>query len=229
MKSRRIKSAFYILMDIPMRISGGLYKKVMAPNGNRENVRVHIGPGQEKYLDDWINVDANFMSADIDVWADLRNGIPFRENSVDVFYSHHVIEHLPNELLPAHFQEMYRCLKPGGIFRVGGPNGRSAAKKYVEGDKEWFGDFPNYRESIGGRFDNFIFCGGEHFTLLTPSYLEELAEDAGFPKIEVCAPVVETHHPDLIGPEVLEMEYESTPDTPHTLIVEGQKPERSDG
>ena len=49
----------------------------------------------------------------------VRNKLPFRNNAVDVFYSHHVIEHLPDSSLPFHFREMYRCLKGEGIIRVG--------------------------------------------------------------------------------------------------------------
>ena len=52
-----------------------------------------------------------------------------------------VIEHLPD--LPGHFAEMFRALKPGGVFRIGGPNGDSAIRKFVEGDSAWFSDFPD--------------------------------------------------------------------------------------
>ena len=78
------------------------------------------GPGQKNYLRGWINVEANVLTAELDVWADIRNKLPFRSNSVDVFYSHHVIERLPDVLLPFHFKAMFRCLKPNGIIRFGG-------------------------------------------------------------------------------------------------------------
>lgn len=224
MVSRNTKRLFYTIFSVPMKVSGAIYREVWAPDGESKTVKVHLGPGREKYLDGWINVDANFLTSEVDVWADLRNKLPFRDNSVDVFYSHHVIEHLPDRLLPFHFREMHRCLKPGGIFRVGGPNGHAAIKKYIEGDKKWFNDFPDNRDSIGGRLANFIFCGGEHFTILTPSYLKEIAQASGFPKIKVCKPVEETNFPDLINSKVLNMEYESTPDNPNTLIIEGKKP-----
>lgn len=221
MISKQLRATYYAAMAYPMRLNGVVYRAFRAPTSG--TIKVHLGPGQQNYLKGWINVDANFITAKCDVWADLRNKLPFRDNTVSAFYSHHVIEHLPDSLLMYHFQEMYRCLKVGGTFRVGGPNGDYAIRKFVEGDKSWFIDFPDSRESIGGRFVNFVFCRGEHLTLLTASYLQEIAGAAGFADLHVCKPAAETRFPALIDEQVLMKESESTPDAPHTLIVEAQK------
>jgi predicted SAM-dependent methyltransferase len=219
---RSLKAFYYVAATVPTAVNSRLYRAWRAPRTGV--VKVHLGPGQGGYIDGWINVDANIVSARPDVWADLRNALPFRDSTVDVFYSHHVIEHLPDARLPFHFSEMHRCLKPGGLIRIGGPNADMAIRKFVEGDRGWFSDFPDLRRSIGGRFANFILCRGEHLTILTRSYLEELLTDAGFEQPRVCAPAAETTAPHLIGPEVLEKEWESTPDAPHTLIVEARRP-----
>jgi len=221
MLSRRLKAAYYTALRIPMRVNGMLYKAFRSPS--KGLVKVHLGPGQKNYLPGWINVDANPFTAKTDVWANLVDPLPFRHNSVDVFYSHHVIEHLPDSFLPTHCAAMYRCLKPGGFVRIGGPNGDCAARKMIEGDSAWFSDFPDYRKSIGGRFANFILCRGEHLTILTFSYLEELLTGAGFVNIRPCRPVTETFHPQLIDEPVLSTEWENTPDAPHTLLVEAEK------
>lgn len=217
-----MKDLFYKTMTPPMRINQWVYRHVRAPRSG--TVKVHLGPGQRKYLRGWYNVDANFLTAKIDVWADLRSTLPFRDNTVDVFYSHHVIEHLPDALLPFHFAEMFRCLKPGGCFRVGGPNGDEAVRRFVAGDLGWFSDFPDKRKSVGGRFANFILCRGEHLTILTTSYLTEIATATGFINVTRCDPTIETHHPHWIEAEVLSQEHESTPDAPHTLLIEAEKP-----
>ena len=222
MLSRQTKAAFYLLMAFPMQVNGFLYRKVRAPRAGIN--KVHLGPGQQKYLDGWINVDANLFTAKIDVWADLRNALPFRDQSVDAFYSHHVIEHLPDAMLPFHFGEMFRCLKPGGFIRVGGPHGGNAMRKYVEGDLTWFGDYPDKRQTLGGRLANFILCRGEHLTILTPSYLEEIAGGVGFKNIRPCLPVTQTFHPEVIDVNLLSKEFEETPDVPHTLLIEADKP-----
>jgi predicted SAM-dependent methyltransferase len=223
---RVVKATYFTVARIPMLLSGRLYRHFRAP---REGItKVHLGPGQKNYIKGWVNVDGNIVSATPDVWADLRDPLPFHSGTVDVFYSHHVIEHLPDAALPVHLAEMFRCLKPGGVIRIGGPNGDAAIRKFLEGEHEWFGDFPDSRSSIGGRFVNFILCRGEHLTILTQSYLEELLTAAGFSELCVCAPATETTAPELIGDEVLGTESEETPQAPHTLIIEARKPELAD-
>jgi predicted SAM-dependent methyltransferase len=222
MISRTLKEAYFQIMRYPMMMNGALYKAFRAPRSGK--LCVHLGPGQKNYLPKWVNVDANLFTAKTDVWADLKNSLPFHTNSVDVFYSHHVIEHLPDSFLSYHFSEMFRCLKPGGFVRVGGPNGDSAIRKFQEGDLDWFGDFPDKRESIGGRFANFILCRGEHLTILTYSYMHEIAQNAGFSGILQCNPTTQTFHPAFIDESVLAKEWESAPEVPHTLIIEAEKP-----
>lgn len=188
---------------------------------SNDSVQVHLGPGQKNYLDGWLNLDANIFTAKCDLWVDLRNALPFPNGTVDAFYSHHVVEHLPD--LRFHFAEVCRCLRSGGVYRVGGPNGDSAIKKFVEKDGAWFPDWPDVRSSIGGKFENFIFCEREHVTILTYSYLEELMTEAGFRHVQACLPARDTGYPEIFC-SCLEKESESDFDSPHTLIVEGRKP-----
>ena len=108
---------------------------------------------------------------------------------------------------------------------MGGPSGDAAIKKFSAGDINWFGDFPDKRESIGGRLENFIFCRQEHLTILTSSYLEELIGNAGLRLLQVCLPMRETGFVQLFK-ECLEKESENDFVDPHTLIMECQKPER---
>jgi predicted SAM-dependent methyltransferase len=222
MLPRALKATYFALAGPAMVASGAVYRRLLAPRSGV--VRVHLGPGQANYLPGWINVDANLITGKVDVWSDLRRALPFRDATVDQFYSHHVIEHLPDSVLPFHFAEMARCLKPGGAIRIGGPNGDEAIKKFVEGDAGWFVDWPDKRRSIGGRFANFILCRGEHLTILTESYVRELLEDAAFVDITRRAPGLDTGYPDIVDSRVLALEQESTPEAPHTLLLEARKP-----
>jgi len=219
MLSRSAKATFYFFAGPIMKANGWLYRMLRATR--EAGLRVQLGPGQRNYIAGWINVDANMFTARCDVWADLRNPLPFHDGTVEAMYSHHVIEHLPD--LDFHFRDVYRCLQPGGIYRCGGPNAASAIQKYIENDEAWFGDFPVRRKSIGGRLENFIFCQREHLTLLTYSFLEELMAGAGFRSITSCLPVKETNYPRVFC-KCLEKEHESHYECPHTLIVECEKP-----
>lgn len=219
MLKRKTKAAFYWYAGPLMKANGFIYRYFRAPK--QGTVSVHLGPGQKKYIDGWINVDANIFTGKCDVWADLRNSLPFHDETVDCFYSHHMIEHLPN--VQNHINEVYRCLKPGGVYRVGGPNGDSAIIKYTENDLNWFSDYPDKRTSVGGKLENFIFCRGEHLTILTLSFLEEILAASGFVEISLCKPMRETGYPELFGP-CLAKEDESDFVVPHTLIVEAVKP-----
>ena len=49
--------------------------------------------------------------------------------------------------------------------------------------------------------------------------------DAGFTKSRLCLPVKTTNFPELFQ-ECLSKEYESDYEAPHTLIIEGEKPDR---
>ncbi|RBI69004.1 methyltransferase [Roseovarius sp. TE539] len=218
MLSRTAKASFFVIAAPMMRINGALYRAMRAP---RSGAKAHLGPGRKRYLPGWINVDANMFTGKCDVWTDLRYELPFLDNSLHAVYSHHVVEHLPN--IRAHFHDIFRCLEAGGIYRVGGPNGDSAIRKFVENDKSWFSHFPEDRRSIGGRFENFIFCGREHLTILTESFLRELLEDAGFVDVTLRKPIVDSGYPELFA-DALEQEHESDMDCPHTLLLEAAKP-----
>lgn len=219
MISRTAKALYYSTLSPLMRLNQ--FRHRWLGSQLKRSRRVHLGPGQENYLSGWINVDANIVSSNPDIWADLRGRLPFPDSSVEAFYSHHVIEHLPN--LDAHFRDMFRCLSPGGVLRVGGPHGDNAIRAFAEGRHEWFGDWPTRRRSLGGRFENFIFCKGEHLTILTESFLRELLEDAGFVSIQTCRPQ-ESGLPQIFDEKVFRIEPCSDPSLPHTLLMEARKP-----
>ena len=219
MISRSTKILYYAMLAVPMRINGAVYRRFRQ---NGRPIKAHLGCGQKNYLPGWVNVDANFVTAKIDLWANLEQGLPFGDNSVERIYSFHVIEHLPDSALAPHFREMFRVLRPGGVIRVGGPNIDNACLKLLQNEASWFPDFPDKRASVGGRFTNFVFCRNEHLTALTTSYLKELAEGAGFTGLHFCAPVAETVYFDN---EVLSLEYEDDPEHPHSILLEARKPE----
>lgn len=221
MLSRRAKEAFYTLAGPIMKANGLRHRYLRhLRSGDNEKVKVHLGPGQRNYIDGWINIDANAFTGKCDIWADLRNPLPLPDMCADAVYSHHMVEHLPD--IKFHFNEVFRILRPGGVYRVGGPNGDSAIRKFLEGDGDWFGNWPDHYESIGGRFVNFVFCRNEHLTLLTESFLQEIAQKSGFMRGTVMLPRQKTNRPELFD-DCLDKEHEEDFAAPRTLILEFQK------
>src|ERR1700731_2750539 len=129
MLSRASKAAYFGMMYYPMRMNAWRHRTFMRTRGF---LKVHLGPGQRNYLPGWTNVDANFLTAKIDIWADIRATLPFRTESVDAFYSHHVIEHLPDRVLPFHFSELFRSLSPARARRIRDRNGDMANGQFTE-------------------------------------------------------------------------------------------------
>jgi predicted SAM-dependent methyltransferase len=133
-------------------------------------------------LDGFINIEANIFKKK-DIWLDLRNGLPFADNSVDSIYSHSFFEHLYHGECISVLKECLRVLKPASGMRIVVPNLEVAIKGYFANELSWVSDFPRHFDSLGGKFYNFIFCDGQHKICFDFSLLEELLKQTGFQKI----------------------------------------------
>lgn len=83
---------------------------------NGDGVRLNIGAGIT-YLPGYTNID---LSPKADISMDLsRDRLPFDDNSVDVVFSYHTLEHIPNYLHV--LGEIHRVLKDLGRLYIGVP------------------------------------------------------------------------------------------------------------
>lgn len=114
------------------------------------------------------------------MWLDLRNGLPFRDQSVDRIYSCHVFEHFYIDELKQILKECKRVLKAEGGIRILVPSLEQAISVYVSGRKDLFSDFPDSYCSIGGRFFNYVFCDSQHRVAFDFSFLTELLQEVGY-------------------------------------------------
>jgi predicted SAM-dependent methyltransferase len=145
-------------------------------------LHLHLGCGT-KYLSGFVNIDANPRQR-LDVWLDVRCGLPFATASVDSAYSTHMVEHFYPDELGRLLTECVRVLKPGGGMRLVVPSLQNAIAAYQQKRSDWFYGFPRHFASVGGRFSNFVFCDGQHRTAFDFSYLEEELRKAGFREVE---------------------------------------------
>lgn len=64
--------------------------------------------------------------------GDIVKGLPIEEASVDVVFSSHVIEHLSRDDAQAAFNNVFKILKPGGVFRLVVPDLFARCKYYID-------------------------------------------------------------------------------------------------
>ncbi len=67
-----------------------------------------------------------------DISHDLRKGIPLSDDSVDVIYTSHLLEHLPYQQLIKFTSECRRVLKRDGLFSVCVPNFEYYISAYIK-------------------------------------------------------------------------------------------------
>lgn len=79
-------------------------------NNFPENLEIGSGPSKRE---GWVTLD---LCRNCDVYWDLLRGIPFPNNSFNLIYSSHVLEHFSYNNLKVLLAEIYRVLKPGGVI-----------------------------------------------------------------------------------------------------------------
>jgi len=111
-----------------------IYKRRLPQIKLKGVVRLNIGCGK-KHEKGFINLDLRDLGQDI-VW-DVREGIPFPDNSVDLIWSQHVMEHLTNHEAEMAIREMYRVLKVGGVMVHTTPHASDPTSCYFHHETFW--------------------------------------------------------------------------------------------
>ena len=164
---------------------------------NSRNRKLEIGPGDTRI--------AGFETLNIvpgpttDYVADAMKPLPFKDNTFEVVYASHILEHVPWYLTHQSLAEWVRILKPGGHLEVWVPDGLKIAKAFVDAEEG-----NNYIESDGWyRFnptkDPTVWASGRIFTygngttdtghpnwhraLFSARWLKQLFQEAGLVNI----------------------------------------------
>lgn len=113
-----------------------------------------VGAVSEERYQNLLDVDPHII-----LW-DLRKGIPFNDNTFDVVYHSHLLEHIDEENAPVFLKECFRVLKPNGIIRIAVPDLQSIINRYnsavsrlENGDMKAFSD---HRKSTYELFDQMV-------------------------------------------------------------------------
>jgi SAM-dependent methyltransferase len=86
--------------------------------GGREPVVMDLGCGAAKQYPENLGLDLR-RAHGVDAQADLSGALPLADNSVDVIFTVHILEHLIDFL--ALVDECHRVLRPGGTLHIMSP------------------------------------------------------------------------------------------------------------
>ena len=91
---------------------------------------LNIGCGS-RYHKDWTNIDIKPTDNDV-IKFDLNDGLPFNNESFEVIYHSHVLEHLNRSSAENLMLECNRVLKKNGVLRVVVPDLEKKARLYLD-------------------------------------------------------------------------------------------------
>jgi predicted SAM-dependent methyltransferase len=132
-------------------------KKIMA---SRNYINLGCGAHFHK---DWVNVDFAVTGKDV-IAYNLNFGIPFQNDSFDVVYHSHLLEHFAKKDAKYFISECYRVLKNDGIIRVAIPDLEQIINEYqkqlqgaVIGEEKSVLNYDWIRNVSGGQMAEFIY------------------------------------------------------------------------
>lgn len=163
-----------------------------------EMVKLNLGSFRDTIGCDWTNIDILPIQQCITPghkfrqW-DLRRGIPYPNNSVDLVRASHLIEHLTLEEAHNLCSDIYRVLKPGGVARISTPDARIIIRHYQNQDMSFFNQIqpPEYIQapSEGEKLSRILFSGDyQHRAVYDVDMLRSFLAQAGFQKVRQVSP-----------------------------------------
>lgn len=167
-------------------------------NRRKKNRQLEIGPG-DKRLDGFetLNIMAEW---NVDYIIDATRKLPFKENTFQLIYASHILEHVAWYQTERTLREWVRVLEPRGTLEVWVPNGLEICRVFV--DYETTGEDRTHLDGwyrfnpekdpckwASGR----IFTYGDgtgksahpnwHRAVFSPRYLEKLFETVGLTEV----------------------------------------------
>lgn len=137
-------------------------------------MKLHLGCGK-RHIPGFIHIDA-VDYPHVDHVATIDNLSFIQDNSVDLIYNCHVLEHFKRKDVERVLKEWYRVLKPGGILRISVPDFAKLCEVYQrEG---------NINLVIGALFGRQDYLYNIHYNVFDFASLSMALTNCGFKDIK---------------------------------------------
>jgi predicted SAM-dependent methyltransferase len=137
-----------------------------------KEIKLHIGCG-EKILPGYIHIDKKSYPH-VDYVTDCSDLHMFDDNSVDLIYACHLLEHIERYNIDKVLREWFRVLKPGGVLRLSVPDFESLIEVY---DK--YKDLELILGPLYGRGNEY----NKHYVTFDFRYLKKRLQIVGFDEV----------------------------------------------
>ncbi|GIW22085.1 MAG: hypothetical protein KatS3mg068_1092 [Candidatus Sericytochromatia bacterium] len=136
-------------------------------------MKLHLGCGK-RYIPGFVHID--IINYDhIDHVSSIDNLSFIADNSVDLIYNCHVLEHFKRQDVSKVLKEWYRVLKKGGILRTAVPDFEKIVEVYNK--------YKDLKMVIGPLFGRMDYLYNIHYNVFDFKTLKEELENAGFSNV----------------------------------------------
>lgn len=160
-------------------------------------IKVNVGCGHEPFQG-WANLDLESDSGADIIW-DVRDGLPFQDDSCACIYCEHFLEHLPVQDGVRFLAECHRSLQKGGVARIAMPSAEQLVRHYHENtwaEQPWLAKYGYTWIKTRAEYINICFREWGHQWLYDFEELERRLREAGFDRIKK-VDWGESEHPEL--------------------------------
>lgn len=169
------------------RIINYIRRQLKAPKipvNSDGKIYINLGCGNDSGKE-FINIDV-LKSPNIHYINNISDLAMFDDNTVDMIYASHVVEHIPQGKLSPTLQEWKRVLKNGGVLRISVPDFGKLLEVYQRSGE----DVEAIRDQVLGQEPPY----NNHYTLWNFTKAKKTFEELGFNKIRTWDPETADHH-----------------------------------
>lgn len=136
-------------------------------------IKLHLGCGT-KHIEGYTNIDARYLPG-VDEVNNIKYLRNYKQDSVDVIYACHVLEHVGRYEVEGVLKRWFEILKPGGTLRLAVPDFESIIEAY-----HYYGDLEKIMGLLYGGQD---YEGNFHYTTFDFQSVNKMMENIGFKNI----------------------------------------------